>query len=138
MQRIPSRNMFFHGLLVLIPLTASQLMLDASQNSFLLYLPPLGFAFFLIVSYVVQPLIIGVLNVVALHRFYHYQGWQISFWLNGLFILLIFSTINLVIQTIMHVPFSALVAIAEIPLLAYPFGYLGKISNRDGQTKKGR
>ena len=49
----------------------------------------------------IQPIILGVLNIIAIHRLYNCQGWQIGFWLNGLFLLLFFTTINLLIQTVL-------------------------------------
>jgi hypothetical protein len=133
--QIPAKKIFIHGFIIIAALATAQLILDASQNAFLTYVPPLGFAFFIVISYIIQPLIVGVLNIVVLQRLYNYEGWQIGFWLNGLFLLLAFSAINLALQTIAHVPFSILVAIVELPLLAYPFGYLGKFSNKGCPTK---
>jgi hypothetical protein len=124
------RKIIIHGLSVVIALAIIQLLLDSFQNSFLLYMPPIGFAFFLFISYGIQPIIVGVLNVIFLHRLYKWEGWQTGFWLNGFFLLLIFSTINLLIQTILGLPFSPYVAVVEILLLSYPFGFLGKFSNR--------
>jgi hypothetical protein len=109
-------------------------LLDAFQNAFLLYMPPIGFALFLLITYGIQPLIIGVLNIVTLHRLYECEGWQIGLWLNGFFLLLIFSTLNLLIQTMAGVPFSIVLGVLEIFLLSYPFGYLGKFSNRGCKT----
>jgi len=86
----------------------------------------------------IQPIIIGVINVTVLHRFYNCEGWQIGFWTNGFFLLLIFSTINLIIQTIAGAPFSILIGVPEIFLLSYPFGYLGKFSNRGCETPLGQ
>jgi hypothetical protein len=126
----PSKRVFIHGLSIVIPLVIVQLLLDAFQNSFLLYMPPIGFALFLFTSYGIQPLIIGVLNIIALHRLYECEGWQIGFWLNGFFLLLVFATINLMIQTVAGAAFSLAMGILEILLLSYPFGYLGKFSNR--------
>lgn len=125
-----SKRVFIHGLLLIIPLVIIQLFLDAFQISFLLYMPPIGFALFLFTSYGIQPIIIGVLNIITLHRLYDCEGWQIGFWLNGFFLLLVFATINLMIQTIAGAAFSLVIGILEIFLLSYPFGYLGKISNR--------
>jgi len=96
-------------------------------------MPPIGFALFLFTSYGIQPIIIGVLNIIALHRLYDCEGWQIGFWLNGFFLLLVFSTINLIILTMTGAAFSLAIGILEIPLLSYPFGYLGKFSNRGHQ-----
>ena len=129
-----SKQIFIHGLAIIIPLVVIQLLLDAYQNSFLLYMPPIGFTLLLLTTYGIQPIIVGVLNIVVLHRLYDCEGWQIGFWLNGFFLLLIFSTINLLIQTIAGLPFSTYIAIPEIFLLSYPFGYLGKFSNRGSKN----
>ena len=126
----PSKQIFIHGLTILIPLVIIQLMLDVYQNSLLLYMPPIGFALFLLTSYGIQPIIVGVLNIIVMHRLYDCEGWQIGFWLNGFFLLLVFSTINLLLLTMAGLPFSLGVGIVEILLLSYPFGYLGKFSNR--------
>jgi hypothetical protein len=129
-----SKRVLIHGLAIIIPLVVIQLLLDAFQDSFLLYKPPIGFAIFLFTMYGIQPIILGVLNIIALHRLYDCEGWQIGFWLNGFFLLLIFSTINLLIQTMANVPYSLVLGILEILLLSYPFGYLGKFSNRGCKT----
>ena len=126
----PSKQVLIHGLALIISLVTIQLLLDAYQNAFLLYMPPIGFAFFLVSMFAIQPLILGVLNIIVLHRLYDCEGWQIGFWLNGFFLLIVFSTINLLIQTMAGVPFSLGVGVVEVFLLAYPFGYLGKFSNR--------
>ena len=105
---------------------------------FFLYMPPIGFAFFLVATYGIQPIGLGVLNIVVLQRLYGYDGWQIGLWLNGFFLLLIFSTVNLLIQTIAGVPFSLGIGILEIFVLSYPFGYLGKFSNQGNKTSQER
>jgi hypothetical protein len=132
--RKPAKQTFIHGLVITLTLVFTQLLLDVFQNSFLLYLPPVGFAFFLFISYGIQPIVLGVLNIVILHRLYNCEGWQIGFWLNGLFLLLTFSTINLLLQTIMGLPFSIYIAAVEIFILPYPFGILGKFSNRGSKN----
>ncbi len=132
MPRTPklSKQVFIHGLVITIALVAAQLLLDAWQNAFLLYMPPIGFAIFLVTMFAIQPIILGVMNIIVLHRLYNCEGWQIGFWLNGFFLFIFFSTINLLIQTSAGVPFSLWVGIVEVFLLAYPFGYLGRFSNR--------
>ena len=100
------------------------MLLDNYQNNFMVFLPPIGFGFFLVISYIIQPIIVGALNVIILSRLYNTEGFQTSFWLNGLFLLLTFSTINLLIQTVWSVPFSLPLAIIEIITLSAPFGYL--------------
>ena len=126
----PSKQIFIHGLAIIISLVTIQLLLDAYQNAFLLYMPPIGFALFLVTMFAIQPLILGVLNIIVLHRLYDCEGWQIGFWLNGFFLLIVFSTINLLIQTMTGVAFSVGVGVVEVFLLSYPFGYLAKFSNR--------
>jgi hypothetical protein len=125
-----SKQVFIHGLAIIIALVTIQLLLDVFQNAFLLYMPPIGFALLLVTMFAIQPIILGVLNIILLHRLYNCEGWQIGFWLNGFFLLIFFLSINLLIQTIAGVSFSLAVGIVEVFLLSYPFGYLGKFSNR--------
>jgi hypothetical protein len=124
-----SKQTFIHGLAITIALVISELLLNAFQISFLLFMPPIGFAFFLFTSYGIQPIALGVLNIIMLHRLYNYDGWQIGFWLNGFFLTLAFSTITILLQAITGLPFFV-IAIIEILILPYPFGILGKFSNR--------
>ncbi|MCW4044624.1 MAG: hypothetical protein NWE94_03795 [Candidatus Bathyarchaeota archaeon] len=130
----PAKPVFIHGAIIVAALVITQLLLDAAQNSFLLYMPPIGFAFFLFTQYGIQPIIIGALNVAVLQRLHKLDEWQTGFWLNGLFLLLTFTTINIILQTVTGLPFAPCIAIIDIVLLPYPFGYLGKFSNR--QRKK--
>lgn len=125
-----NKRILIHGSVIMLALVFIQLLLDGFQPSFMLYMPPLGFVFFLLVSYGIQPIVVGALNIAILHRLYNLDGWQIGFWLNGLFLLLTFSTINIILQTIIGFAFSSYITIAEMLILPYPFGYLGKFSNR--------
>jgi hypothetical protein len=130
-----SKPVLIHGLVITLALVVIQLLLDGLQNAFLLYMPPIGFALYLLTMFGIQPIILGVLNILVIHRLYSCQGWQIGFWLNGFFLLLFFTTINLLIQTVLGVPFSIVVGVVEVLLLSYPFGYLGKFSNRGCEEK---
>ena len=138
MPKIPklklSKTIFIHGLSIVITLVVIQTLLDVFMDNFLLFMPPIGFSLLLLAMFGFQPIILGVLNIIVLHRLYDCEGWQIGFWLNGFFLLIIFSTINLLIQTIAGVPFSITLGIVEIVLLSYPFGYVGKFSNRGCNT----
>ena len=127
---IRSKLILIHGVIILASLTVAEFVLYSSLNSFLTYIPPIGYAFFLLASYIVQPIIIGALNITVLHRLYKFKGWQIGFWENGLFLFLIFASINLVFQTVTGVSYLSIIfAIAETILLAYPFGIIAKLSN---------
>jgi hypothetical protein len=125
-----------HGLLIVVTLTIIQAVLDAYQIRFMLFLPPIGFAFFLAISYVIQPVIVGVVNVVALNSLYKTEGCQIGFWLNGFFLFLVFSSINLLLQTVYGVAFTWQVAVVEAVVFSIPFGYLGRFSNTGLKTPK--
>ena len=93
-------------------------------------MPPIGFALFLLISYGIQPIILGVVNVLIINRLYNCEGWQTGFWLNGFFLLIIFTTFNILLQTITSFPFTPYIAAVDIFILLYPFGHLGKFSNR--------
>ena len=126
----PSKPVLIHGLILVTTLVVIQVLLDAFQNSFLLYMPPIGFAFFLFTQYGIQAIAVGTLNVLILHRLYKWEDWQTVFWLNGLFLLLTFSTITLILQTITGLPFAPYIALITMLILPYPFGHIGKFSNR--------
>jgi hypothetical protein len=133
-RKIMSKPVLIHGAVIVLTLTVIQLILDASQNSFLLYMPPLGFAFFMITQFLIQPILVGALNIVLLHRQYGCEGWQTGFWLNGIFLLLAFSTITVIFQTIFGLAATPYILVAEVLLLPVPFGYLGKFSNRGDKS----
>jgi hypothetical protein len=122
-------RILIHGLLIVIALIAAQLLLNNAREGFMLFLPPLGFAFHMMVSYIIQPLIIGVLNIIIIHQLYKVKGWQVGFWLNGLFLLLAFSTINLILQLVLVLPFSPHIVLIDIFVLSFPFGIVAKFSN---------
>ena len=125
-----SKPILIHGTILVAELVIIQLLLDAFQNAFLLFMPPIGFAFFIVTQYGIQAIIVGTLNVVIMQRMYKMEDWQTGFWLNGLILLLTFSTITLIIQTVTGLPFTPYTAIIAILILPYPFGYIGKYSNR--------
>lgn len=92
------------------------------------YMPPLGFAFFLTISYIIQPLVIGILNVGVMQVLYKIKGWQVGFWLNGIFLLLAFSTLNIIMQTALSLPFVT-VAVIDLAVFSFPFGCIARFSN---------
>jgi Na+-transporting NADH:ubiquinone oxidoreductase subunit NqrB len=117
-----------HGLSIIATLGVIQVILDEFQNNFMLYLPPIGFGLFIIASYVIQPIIVGVVNVTFQCRLYKRESCPTGFLLSGLFLLLMFSTTNSLLTTVLGVTFSAAVAIVEAIALAIPFGYLARFS----------
>ncbi len=131
-----SKTVFIHGLILVATLVIIQLLLDVFENSFLLFMPPIGFAFFLFTQYGIQAIAVGTINIIILQRFYKWEDWRTGFWLNGLFLLLAFSTITLILQTVTGLSFAPYIALVAILALPYPFGYLGKYSNQQRKTAK--
>lgn len=125
-----AKPVLIHGFVLMAVLVFFQLLLEAFREAFLLYKPPIGFALLLLALFGIQPIILGVINILLIHRLYNSEGWQLGFWLNGLFLLLVFFAINLLLQTIWGLSFSLSIGLIEVLLLSYPFGYLGKFSNR--------
>lgn len=129
-RKLLSKPVLIHGFIIVLTLAIIQVILDVLQKTFLLFMPPLGFAFLMVAQYLIQPIIVGALNIALLHRLYGYEGWQTGFWLNGIFLLLAFSTITVIFQTIFGLAATPYIMVAEVVLLSLPFGYLGKFSNR--------
>ncbi len=121
-------KLLVQGAALTILLTIVQLALDGYRDGFMSYMPPIGFALLMFVTYIVQPLLVGVLNIFIINFLYNTKGWQVGFWLNGIFLLLTFSTINVVMQTALGLPFSVAAAI-DIVVLALPFGCIARFSN---------
>jgi len=128
MDRTRAFQTFLHGAVIVTALAVVQLVLTHYENSFMLYYPPLGFAFLIIVMYIVQPLIVGALDAAILTRILNLGGCQTGFWISGFFLVLIFGSINLVLQTTLGWSFTALLALLEVLLFAYPFGWIGRFT----------
>jgi hypothetical protein len=121
-------KLLIHGVILAIILIVVQGQLDGAEQSFMDYMPPIGFALLVFTTYFVQPILLGVLNIFLINTLYGTKGWQVGFWLNGVFLLITFSTINLVLQTTLNVSFTY-VAIIDLVLLAFPFGCIARFSN---------
>lgn len=122
-------RLLIHGLLVVCVLIILQIALNNAKDAYMMFLPPLGFIFYYMTNYVIVPIIVGVVNILIIHRIYKLKGWQIGFWLNGLFLLLAFSTANLMLQTMLQLPFAPHIALIDIFLLSLPFGVIARFSN---------
>jgi hypothetical protein len=121
-------KLFIQGLILTVLLVVVQYELDLNRLSLTAYMPPIGFAFFIVLMYLVQPILLGVLNIFLINVLYKTRGWQVGFWLNGVFLLLTFSTVNLVLQLTLNLPFTAIAAI-DLVLLTLPFGCIARFSN---------
>jgi hypothetical protein len=128
---------FMHGLILVAALVTGQFLLNFYQEGFLLYNPPIGVALFLLVWLVVFPLLLGALDVVFLARFFSLSGCQTGSWIVGLFLLLCFGSVNVVLETVWGITFSASVGVVEVVLLALPFGLLGRVTRAGfGKSQK--
>ena len=121
-------KLLIQGFIIAVILIIIQIWLANLRESFMVYMPPLGFAFLEAITYFVQPLIIGVLNIIIINSLNKTKGWQVGFWLNGIFLLLAFSTLNLLLQTTFSLPFWPGIAIIDL-LLSLPFGCIARFSN---------
>jgi hypothetical protein len=121
-------KLWIQGLILTAVLAIIQSELNASRQSFTDYMPPIGISLLIVIMFVVQPILIGVLNIFIINTLYKTKGWQVGFWLNGMFIVLAFSTINLVLQTSLNLSFTS-AAVIDIALLALPFGIIARFSN---------
>jgi hypothetical protein len=121
-------KLLIQGLVTVIILVVFQAWLDSAQTGFLSYLPPLGFAFFLAISYFAQPLVLGAANIALINTLHKTRGWQVGIWLNGLLLVLAFSTLNLVLQVTFNLAFLPTIAVIDL-LLSFPFGCLARFSN---------
>ena len=121
-------KLLIQGLVLAIVLIVVQGQLDGARQSFMSYMPPIGFVFLLATTYLIQPLLLGFLNIFIINTLYKTKGWQVGFWLNGIFLLLAFSTINLVLQTELSLSFTFTVVI-DIVVLSIPFGAIARFSN---------
>jgi hypothetical protein len=122
-------KLILQGLFLTVVLIAVQMELESVRTSFMFFMPPIGLGFFMVISYLIQPLLIGVLNIVIINFFYKTKGWQVGFWLNGIFLLVAFSTINLVLEVSFALPFTPIVAVIDVLAFSLPFGCIARFSN---------
>ena len=121
-------KLLIQGLILAVVLIVVQTQLDNARQSFMSYMPPIGFALLIFTTYLVQPILLGVLNIFIINTLFKTKGWQVGFWLNGIFLLLVFSTVNLVLQTALNLSFTY-TAIVDVVVLSIPFGCIARFSN---------
>ncbi|HYA78464.1 MAG TPA: hypothetical protein VEF91_07075 [Verrucomicrobiae bacterium] len=128
-----AEKLLIQGLTIVIILIIIQALLNDVQVSFMDYMPPIGFAFLMAITYFAQPLILGVTNIAIINSLHKTRGWQVGFWLNGIFLLLTFSTINFILKITFNLPFLPVIALIDL-LISFPFGCIARFSN-GGWTK---
>jgi hypothetical protein len=122
-------KIFLQGFIITVLLVVIQQQLEGARSYYMSYMPPIGLVFWIALMYLIQPLILGVLNILIINVLYKTRGWQVGFWLNGIFLLLTFSTANLVLQTMWNLPFLPQTAVIDLVALSIPFGFLARFSN---------
>jgi hypothetical protein len=122
-------KLVIQGLILAVVLSVFEVWLDGQTNAFLAYMPPIGMGFKIAIQYLIQPIVLGFLNIGLIHILYGLKGWQVGFWLNGIFLLLVFSTVNLLLETSFNLPFLPYTAVIDVVLLALPFGVIARFSN---------
>jgi hypothetical protein len=121
-------KLLIQGLILSAVLIITQVWLNSVTDGFTAYMPPIGFALLIAVTYFAQPLILGALNIIIINSLYKTKGWQVGFWLNGVFLLLTFTTINLLLELGFHTQFLPYVAVIDL-LISLPFGAIARFSN---------
>jgi hypothetical protein len=121
-------KLLIQGLILTVVLIVVQVQLDSARQSFMSYMPPIGLSLLIFTAYLVQPILMGVLNIFIINMLFKTKGWQVGFWLNGIFLLLVFSTVNLVLQTALNLSFTY-TAIIDLVVLSIPFGCIARFSN---------
>ena len=121
-------KLLIQGLILTVVLIVVQAQLDNARQSFMSYMPPIGFALLIFTTYLIQPLFLGFLNIFIINTLFKTRGWQVGFWLNGIFLLLTFSTLNLVLQTALNLSFTY-TAVIDVVVFAIPFGFIARFSN---------
>lgn len=122
-------KLLLQGVFLVTVLVVIQAWVENSTKGFLSYLAPLGLVFLLSITFLIVPIFIGALNVLLIHALYNLKGWQVGFWLNGIFLLIVFSTINTVLQTSLKLPFLPYIAAIDFAVLSFPLGCIARFSN---------
>jgi hypothetical protein len=120
-------GIFIHGAIIVAVLIVFRAILN-NADWFMGYMPPIGLAFFIAIYFLVEPIFLGVLNIVIIHRMCNCKGWQVGFWLNGIFLLLAFMVATQVFQTVLGLDFIY-VAVIDFVMLSFPFGCIARFSN---------
>ncbi len=121
-------KVFIQGIILTVILIIVQAWLDNANADFIGFLPPIGFALLIAITYFAQPIILGVINIVTINFMNKTKGWQVGFWLNGIFLLLTFTTINILLELVFQMQFLPYVAVIDL-LLSFPFGCIARFSN---------
>jgi hypothetical protein len=132
LQRIQSLplvvKLLAEGLTLSILMVALKVWFDGQLIGFMVYMPPIGLVIYGVLMFLVEPIALGAVNIVLINVLFGTRGWQVNFWLNGIFLLLAFTAINVAMQTAGTLSFTY-IAVIDIVALSLPFGCLARFSN---------
>jgi hypothetical protein len=121
-------KLLVEGLALSILMVVLQFWFEAQMKGFMMYMPPIGLVTYGVLLFVVEPIALGALNIALINVLFGTRGWQVNFWLNGIFLMLLFTTINVVLETVSGWSFMVVAAV-DVALLAMPIGCLARFSN---------
>ncbi len=101
---------------------------DGQLVGFMVYMPPIGLVIYGVLMFLVEPIALGAVNIVLINVLFGTKGWQVNFWLNGVFLLLVFTVLNVVMQTTGNLSFTY-IAVIDVVALSFPLGCLARFSN---------
>ncbi len=130
LQRIQSLpivvKLLAEGLTLSILMVALKVWFDGQLTGFMVYMPPIGLVIYGVLMFLVEPIALGAVNIVLINVLFGTRGWQVNFWLNGIFLLLVFTAINVAMQTAGNLSFTY-IAVIDVVALSFPFGCLSTV-----------
>jgi hypothetical protein len=121
-------KLLLQGVILSTIMAMLQLWFEGQLGGFMLYMPPIGLVIFVVLMFVVEPIALGAVNIVLINVMFDTKGWQVTFWLNGIFLLLIFTMVNIMLRTVFGWPTTLIMAF-DVVLLSLPLGCLARFSN---------
>lgn len=121
-------KLLLQGLILSVIMVGLQSWFEGQLGGFMLYMPPIGLVIYAVLMFVIQPIALGAANIVLINVLFGTRGWQVTFWLNGIFLLLVFITVNIMLRTVFGWP-SSIVMAFDVVLLSLPIGCLARFSN---------
>ena len=121
-------KLLVEGLFLSTIMVILQYWFEGQLGGFMLYMPPIGLVIFVVLMFVVEPIALGAVNIVLINVMFDTKGWQVTFWLNGIFLWLVFTAVNVMLRTVFGWPYTIVMAF-DVILLSLPLGCLARFSN---------
>jgi hypothetical protein len=121
-------KLLLEGIVLSVIMVALQMWFEGQTEGFMAYIPPIGLVIYGVLMFLVEPIALGAVNIALINVLFGTRGWQVNFWLNGIFLILVFTTINVVLETVLGWSFI-IVAVFDVVVLSIPFGCIARFSN---------